>query len=263
LTGEGANDSPYVVMTRRLVDAFPGNQSIYRVEPDASGGSYFWAAGHRQAGGADSPTTASGVEARSRLSVEVDHWPTSGWQIDQQFPGWFERMIRGSGRFELPSRGPISAPSASAADLLRISRERDLGDSIMTAIAVAPLARMRTCFTDLGRLRLQECERVEALRFELTRCGAQVEEVGDALAIAPSRLHGASIRTYGDHRMAMCFSILGLKTPGMQIQDPGCVRKTFPTFFQKLAALPPAGLGVRILDGESGERLPVEDLYAG
>jgi 3-phosphoshikimate 1-carboxyvinyltransferase len=97
-------------------------------------------------------------------------------------------------------------------------------------------------FTDLARLRVQECERVVALRTELTKCGAKVLEEGDTLTVYPSALHGAEIETYNDHRMAMCFAVLGLKVPGIKIKNPACVKKTFPNFFQKLAGPPPGGL---------------------
>ena len=110
----------------------------------------------------------------------------------------------------------------------------------MTAIVLAPFAVGPVRFTDLGRLRVQECERVAALRIELTRCGAKVVEEGDTLTVYPSALHGAEIETYNDHRMAMCFAILGLKVPGIKLKNPSCVKKTFPNFFQKLAAPPPA-----------------------
>ena len=62
----------------------------------------------------------------------------------------------------------------------------------------------------------------------------------------------AEIDTYDDHRMAMCFSTLGLVVPGMRIRDPECVRKTFPGFYEKLAAPAPHGLGVRISHARSG-----------
>ena len=101
-----------------------------------------------------------------------------------------------------------------------------------------------------------------ALRTELTKCGAQIEEHGDTLRVFPSELHGAEIETYNDHRMAMCFAILGLKVPGIQIKNPPCVKKTFPNFFQKLAMPPPAGLGAAILDARSRRRLNVEELFA-
>ena len=100
----------------------------------------------------------------------------------------------------------------------------------MTAITLAPLQGRPTSFTDLGRLRVQECERVAALRTELTKCGARITEEGDTLHVEPSHeLHGAEIDTYNDHRMAMCFALLGLKVPGMRLRDPDCV-KTFPNF---------------------------------
>ena len=131
----------------------------------------------------------------------------------------------------------------------------------MTAIAIAPLAKRKTEFTELGRLRLQECERVEALRTELAKCGAEVSETGDTLTIQPGLLHGAEIDTYDDHRMAMCFATLGLKVPGVRIKNPACVRKTFPTFFQKLAAPAPQGLGATLRDGK-GNELKREQLIA-
>jgi 3-phosphoshikimate 1-carboxyvinyltransferase len=132
----------------------------------------------------------------------------------------------------------------------------------MTAIVLAAFAPEKFAFTHLGRLRVQECERVVALRTELTKCGAKVIETGDALEVFPSALHGAEIETYNDHRMAMCFAVLGLKIPGIKIKNPACVKKTFPNFFQKLAAPAPQGLGVTILDGKTGRKLGAEDLFA-
>jgi 3-phosphoshikimate 1-carboxyvinyltransferase len=216
--GGDAEELPYVEMTRELVKVFPPRGGEFQVEPDASGGSYFIAAGHLLGG------------------VRVPHWPATGWQIDGEFPRFL----------------PLPA---------EVSRARDLGDSIMTAIVLAPLAKRPTRFTDLGRLRVQECERVMALRTELTKCGAQVIEEGDTLTVHPSRLHGAEIETYDDHRMAMCFAVLGLKVPGIRLRHPSCVKKTFPNFFPKLAAPPPHGLGVEIGDA-AGRRLALGELAA-
>lgn len=221
LAGTGdADDAPYVAMTTRLVAAFPSSGGIFEIEPDASSGSYFWAAGLVTGG-----------------DVKVRGWPTSGWQIDAEFPRFL----------------PLPA---------EISRERDLGDSIMTAITIAALGKQPVRFTDLGRLRLQECERVVALRTELTHCGAQIEESGDTLFVVPGPLHGAEINTYHDHRMAMCFATLGLHVPGIRLRDPACVKKTFPNFFQKLASPPPDGLGVVIREVATGRALAVHDLFA-
>src|SRR4029077_14266738 len=135
--------------------------------------------------------------------------PQSGMQADQKF-------------LDLVGTGKWRAS---------YSRRTDLADSIMTAIVLAPFAPQATRFTELGRLRVQECERVAGLRTELTRCGAKVIESGDVLEVFPSTLHGAEIETYGDHRMAMCFSTLGLKVAGIKIRNPACVKKTFPNFF--------------------------------
>jgi 3-phosphoshikimate 1-carboxyvinyltransferase len=223
VTGENAEESPYVAMTAQLRAIFYQQGGSFRIEPDASSASYFWAVNEFRSG-----------EPLARHQVSIAHWPASGWQIDAQFPKY------------LPLRGALS-------------RVEDLGDSIMTAIVLAPFATEPIRFTELGRLRVQECERVKALRTELTRCGARVDEQGDTLTVHPSRLHGAEIETYEDHRMAMCFATLGLKVPGMRIKNPGCVNKTFPNFFQKLAARPPAGLGARLIDA-NGKNLAVEDL---
>jgi 3-phosphoshikimate 1-carboxyvinyltransferase len=132
----------------------------------------------------------------------------------------------------------------------------------MTAITLAPLAGRTVRFTDLGRLRVQECERVQALRTELTRCGARVIEDGDTLIVEPSELHGAEVETYDDHRIAMCFATLSLKVGGLRLRNPSCVRKTFPNFFQKLSMAAPQGLGVTVLDPRTGQPLPLHALVA-
>ena len=169
--------------------------------------------------------------------IEVTHWPLTGWQIDAQFP-----------RF-------INLPR-------EVTHNTDLGDSIMTAIVLAPLAEHPVSFPALHRLRVQECERVRALRTELTKCGARIKEEGDTLHVEPSPdLHGAEIDTYNDHRMAMCFATLGLAVAGIRLRNPSCVKKTFPDFFQKLAAAPTAGLGVEIRDAD-GNALSNEELFA-
>jgi 3-phosphoshikimate 1-carboxyvinyltransferase len=224
VTGMNAEESPYVAMTSNLVRTFPRPGGTFQIEPDASSAAYFWGAGMICEG-----------------SVKVTHWPTSGWQIDQQFPVILKSLAHPP---------PV------------ISRTSDLGDSIMMAIVLAPFAGREILFTDLGRLRVQECERVQALRTELTKCGARIREEGDRLRVSPSSLHGAEINTYGDHRLAMCFAILGLKVPGLRLQNPACVKKTFPNFFQTLALPGPRGIGAVIHDARPGAELGQADLFA-
>ncbi len=274
--GEDIEEMPYVEMTKRLVEVFPKHGGNYLVEPDASSGSYFLAANWLVSVGswmrgfvestphssiffrfhevwewvqASHPAGARGPVKGDQLALSVRNWPRSGWQIDADFQAFIP----------LPER---------------LSREGQLGDSIMTAIVIAAdvwgglgmeQRQKGIHFTDLRRLRLQECERVTALRTELKKCGANVEERGETLTVFQATLHGAEIETYNDHRMAMCFAILGLKVPGIKLKNPACVKKTFPNFFQKLAAPPPNGLGVEIWEVQDGKRtrkLEGEDLFA-
>jgi 5-enolpyruvylshikimate-3-phosphate synthase len=221
------------------------------------------------------------------LPIQVQQWPKSQWQIDANFTEFLSLLTAHQPMTPEEMAGRQKECEAEyGADWLEvvrvktkdwetghylkngipeISRANDLGDSIMTAIVTASLGCGRLRFTDLGRLRVQECERVVALRTELTKCGAKVVEEGDALTVWSSQLHGAEIETYNDHRMAMCFAILGLKVPSIRIKNPACVKKTFPNFFQKLAAAPPHGLGAEIWEIKNGQRtrkLSGDDLFA-
>jgi 3-phosphoshikimate 1-carboxyvinyltransferase len=255
VVGENAEESPYVAMTLKLMEAFPKKGGTFQIEPDASSGSYFWAAAWIQEQTLREKFLLDAMKVgktnvlqkwmKEPSAIEIRKWPKSGWQRDEEFTIYVQ-----------PFSGAI--PS-------EISRNQDLADSIMTAIVLAPL-NSENCkfikFIDLGRLRVQETERVVALRTELTKCGAKVVEAGDTLTVWPSPLHGAEIETYNDHRMAMCFAILGLKVPGIKIKNPACVKKTFPNFFQKLVAQPPHGLGATILDAKSGRKLTHEELFA-
>jgi 3-phosphoshikimate 1-carboxyvinyltransferase len=224
LAGNSEEEAPYVSMTRQLIAAFPRQGGEFHIEADASSASYFHAANWLLQPGA---------------TISVASYPKSDWQIDAAFPRFL----------------PLPA---------EVSRRRQLGDSIMTAIVVAPFASAPTRFRDLERLRVQECERVAALRTELTKCGASVVEQNDDLTVHPAKgaLHGAEIETYNDHRMAMCFAILGLKIKGVHIKNPSCVKKTFPNFFQKLAAPSPSGLGAAIRDARTAQPLREAELFA-
>lgn len=251
VTGDNAEESPYVAMTSRLLARMPGNGGEFQIEPDASSGSYFWAANDIQRLRRVRSQLGTGASL-GRWPVRVKTWPQPELQIDASFPAHLQAMALGH-----------LDDGSSPRPLFEISRRDALGDAIMTLIALSPLMDRPCRFTDLGRLRLQECERVAALRAELTKCGGTVEEDGDTLTVHPTPLHGAEIETYQDHRMAMCFATLGLRVPGMRIKNPACVNKTFPTFFQKLAAPPPAGLGATILAAGTACRLTGNDLLAG
>ncbi|HTX22495.1 MAG TPA: 3-phosphoshikimate 1-carboxyvinyltransferase [Candidatus Aquilonibacter sp.] len=236
IVGENDEESPYVEMTRQLCAFGVALRPQFEgVQLDASSASYFWA----------SKWISDSLRETKTQSINVKNWIVFRLrQIDSDFPRIFSQMF------------------GEREERITVSRRSELGDSIMTAIVMSPFANHLMQFTDLGPLRLQETERVVALRTELTKCGAKVVEEGDTLTVFPSQLHGAEIETYNDHRMAMCFSILGLKVPGIKIKNPACVKKTFPNFFQKLTAQPPKGLGATILDAKSGRKLGVDELFA-
>jgi 3-phosphoshikimate 1-carboxyvinyltransferase len=230
--GQNIEESPYVAMTQDLILKFTRAAGDFLIEPDASSGSYFWALGHLM----DSEVKPQD----SQFPVQVVDWPKTRWQIDSNFVH----------HLPLPDK---------------ISRATDLGDSIMTAIVLAAFTNRRIEFQNLGRLRLQECDRVLALHDELTRCGVRVgmDSAGETLWVMPGgKFQPAEIETYNDHRMAMCFAVAAFKIPGLVIRNPSCVKKTFPNFFQKLGAPFPTGLGVEIRNAVTGKTLFGQDLFA-
>jgi len=247
---------PYVEMTRRLVELFPSGGGEFQIEPDASSASYF----HAVNGLFPSHKPVKVCACQPPLSEGG-----TGWQIDAEFPKVMPIAAVSAGA----AAEGVDEPAAKRSKMTT-SRKTDLGDSIMTSIAIAALAGAPSDFAELGVLRRQECERVHALRDELIKCGVEVHERGDTLEIRPadrSIIGNATVSTYHDHRMAMCFATLGLAISGVKLEDPSCVRKTFPSFFQVLAASPPEGLGVQIwqCDPTTSERVKLltepDDLF--
>jgi 3-phosphoshikimate 1-carboxyvinyltransferase len=86
-------------------------------------------------------------------------------------------------------------------------------------------------------MRHKETDRITAVVTELQRAGIHAVEHADGLTIHPGQPKPCDIHTYDDHRMAMSFSLLGLRTPGIRILDPACTAKTYPNFFHDLESL--------------------------
>lgn len=113
----------------------------------------------------------------------------------------------------------------------------DMPDAAMTLAVLALYCDGETHIRNIANLRVKESERIQGLRTELEKLGATVREEHDALHITPpERLREATIETYHDHRMAMAFSLAAFGTD-VHIVNPGCVKKTFPTFFESFLAL--------------------------
>jgi len=133
-------------------------------------------------------------------------------------------------------------------------------DTAMTLAVTAPFIKGRTKITGLSTLRIKETDRLKALEAELKKVGVNVSTTKDSITIRPttvSSVHNlppgrqvrSTIRTYNDHRMAMCFAVLGTMTPGIIIENPKCTEKTYPNFWKdlELAYLSPIKLGQKNL----------------
>ena len=233
VAGSGRGSKPYVGITTSmmadfgvevLVDEdlgrFEVSPSFYRavdyaVEPDASAASYFFAA-------------AAVTGGRIRVPGLGNNSP----QGDLKFVGVLERMGCGVeiGRDFVEVRGPERLCGVEV-DM------NEFSDTMMTLAAIAPFAATPTIIKNVGHTRRQETDRISAVVTELGRLGVRVSEGRDGLRVEPGPVVGASIETYGDHRMAMAFSITGLVARGIRIRNPSCVTKTFPEYFRVLDSL--------------------------
>jgi 3-phosphoshikimate 1-carboxyvinyltransferase len=236
--------SPYVEITVNLMRRFgvevaregwirftvpPGPYSSpgeIRVEGDASSASYFLAAG-----------AISGLKGGG--PVRVEGVGRSSIQGDVRFAEVLERMgasvsmgedwIEAGAGKEARARGRLKPLDA---DLNHIP------DAAMTAAVAALFADGPSTIRNIASWRVKETDRIAAVARELRKLGAAVEEGADSIRIAPpAALHPASIDTYDDHRMAMSFSLAALGGVRVRINDPDCVGKTFPQYFDALASI--------------------------
>ena len=111
-------------------------------------------------------------------------------------------------------------------------------DAAMTVATTALFAEGKTVIRNIYNWRVKETDRLAAMASELRKVGAEVVEGRDYLEITPpSKILPAAIDTYNDHRMAMCFSLAALGDAEITINNPDCVSKTFPDYFQKFEAI--------------------------
>ena len=194
--------------------------SSYAIESDASAASYFFAA----------PAICGGtvtVENISRKSVQgdivfLDVLQQMGCTVQET-----DNCLLVTGH---------SQPHGIDIDM------RDIPDTAQTLAAVAPFADSPTRIRGIASARVKETDRVHATCTELARLGVQVEEHEDGMTIYPTfDLRPSTVQTYNDHRMAMAFSLIGLRFDGVTIENPSCVSKTFPNFFDALSQLQVAG----------------------
>ncbi len=190
--------------------------STFAIEPDVSAASYFFAA----------PAICGG-------DVLVRQIPQRSLQGDIAFLALLREMGCDV------SYEPDGVRVTGGAPLRGIDADmRDIPDTAQTLAAVAPFATAPTRISGIATARVKETDRISATCTELRRLGVRVEEHTDGLTIFPcEQFAPATVRTYRDHRMAMAFALIGLRVPGVTIDDPSCVSKTFPDFFDVLDAL--------------------------
>ncbi len=109
----------------------------------------------------------------------------------------------------------------------------DFSDQTMTLAVLAPFATSPTIIKNISHIRLQESNRIEAITKELTRLGIRCEENEEyqGICIYPGRIIPAIVETYEDHRLAMAFTLIGLRVDGIVIDNPNCCAKTFENYF--------------------------------
>ena len=188
----------------------------YAIEADASGATYFLGA----------PAIVGGRVRVQNLSFDSS-------QGDAQFAKVLEQMgcavSAGSDYIEVSSDGNIRGIDV---DL------NAMPDTAQTLAVVALFAEGPTTIRNVGNMRIKETDRITATATELRKLGAEVEEWDDGFRIhPPDEPQGAAIDTYDDHRMAMSFAMAGLKVENVVINDPDCVSKTFPDFFERWSHL--------------------------
>ncbi len=185
----------------------------YAVEPDVSSACYWFALAAATGG----RVTVQGLRRESR-------------QADIEVLDVLERMgaTVETAADSIVVQGPERLVSPGTVDMFHFS------DQVMTVAALAALAEGQTAITNVENIRRKETDRIVATATELRRMGIAVEERTDGLTVDGGTPKAAAIETYDDHRMAMSFAILGVRTPGTVILDPGCTRKTYPDFFDRL-----------------------------
>ena len=231
---------PYVHMTLRVMQAFgvtadaeqltriaiPAPQryqgTTYAIEPDASAASYFW-----------------GAAAIAGGTVTVQGLGRDALQGDVAFVDCLQRM-----GCDVEERSDGVAVTGGRLRGIEVDMNA-ISDTAQTLAVVALFAAGSTTITGIGHNRHKETDRIADLARELRKLGGVVDEHADGLTITPAPLHGATIETYNDHRMAMSLALAGLRVPGVVITNPHCTEKTYPRFFEDLARVTAPGLSTR------------------
>ena len=224
-TGEELPSLPHIEMTletlrQRGVDAKTIDERTWRVEPSQiAGGRKVIEPDLSNAG----PFLAAAMVAGG--SVRIPNWPKVTTQVGAEFvnilPLMGARCTVANDVLTIESDGQIHG----------IDIDLSIGGELAPVIAaLAALADSPSRITGIAHLRGHETDRLSALTNELNKIGGDVSELPDGLEIRPAKLHGGQWQSYEDHRMATAGAILGLRIPGLEIENIATTSKTMPGF---------------------------------
>lgn len=221
---------PYVNLTASVMEIFgvtvsiadtaieiaeqPYQSTTIHVEPDASSASYPLA-----------------IAAVTGSTVTVEGFGSSSRQGDAKIVEILHAM--GARVIATPTSTTLSASTSEELRGIDLDMS-EVSDLVPTVAAVGCLATSPTRIRGVGFIRAKESDRIGDLATELRKFGAEIQEYEDGLSIMPRPLHGAVVDSHEDHRLAMAFSIIGAKVPGVEINDPGVVSKSWPTYWDEL-----------------------------
>ena len=185
----------------------------YTIEPDVSAACYFYA-----------------LAPLLRVRVKVANVHMDCLQGDIKF---LKVLVRMGCKIDDEKDGVVVIPPkdkfvGGSFDLSSFS------DQALTLAAIAPFASSKVCIMNVGHIRYQECNRIEAIVKNLSKMGVAAIEQKDNIFILPGKPTGCAVETFDDHRVAMAFSLIGTMVDGVQIENPSCTRKTFENYFEVL-----------------------------
>jgi len=227
----GTHGMAYVSMTMRMMQQFGvhvertitgsyrrKNENIYEareyvIEPDVSAACYFYA-----------------LAPLLRVNVKVKDVHMDCLQGDIKF---LKVLVRMGCKIEDEEDGVLMLPPkdkflGGSFDLSSFS------DQALTLAAIAPFAKSKVCIMNIGHIRYQECNRIDAIVKNLTNMGIAAIEQKDNVFILPGEPTACEVETFEDHRVAMAFSLIGTMVEGIKIQNPSCTKKTFEKYFEVL-----------------------------
>lgn len=229
---EGNHGMSYIEMTCKMMNQFgvqikrlshhkffiPAGQhyqsKAYRIEPDASAACYFYA-----------------MCPLLGIPVLVEHIHFDSLQGDVEFVRILEQL--GCKASDTEKGILLLPPKEGVYPGITVDMSA-CSDQAITLAAIAPFATSPTIIRGIGHIRLQESDRIKGIVTELGKMGISCDEQKDSITIYPGNPTPSVVETYDDHRMAMGFSLIGLRVPGITIGNPGCCRKTFEDYFDVL-----------------------------